>query len=308
MDSNTLEWIKKQLQQGFSENQIKQVLRQRGFNEKDINLTLNNKVGTSSNIFSILCLVFSFFIPFLSIIFGIISIRKIVNENAKGKALTFAGLLISTIPYILINTFFLIYFSSMNIIALLITVILPSLIIIFGFYFINKTIKEKSHSFSAVYIFGILFILILPITLGSLAFFGTLSPNEFIPPPTLKQDFDTNIASEKLTDIDNQLPDSCSIGPPSIISCMDWQADSSGLLKISLRYFGDYSLSDFTLIVGKKCAPDVINFKVGETKEFSCEIPKANPDERYKKTLLIKYSDNSNNLQEIPGKLRVTYK
>ncbi|MDD5086551.1 MAG: hypothetical protein PHV16_02250 [Candidatus Nanoarchaeia archaeon] len=305
LDQDTLNWVKEQLQQGYTEDQIKEALIENGFDEEEISISLKDSISDGSNIFSILCLVF-FFIPFLSVILGIISIRKIINENAKGKAVTFIGLLISTIPWILISSFFLIYFGDVSITALFAVLIIPILIIILGFYFINKTIKEKSHSLGAVYIFGALFILIFPVSLAYISYFGAMSPND-IPLSNLEQDFDTDIASEKITGIDNELPDSCSIGPPSIFSCAGWKADSSGLLTISVKYHENYDISNFNLIVGRKCNPEGINFKAGETKEFRCEIPESEPGKKYKKSLLIEYKDNENNLKEIPGKLRVTY-
>ena len=296
------DWIKEQLQQGYTKNQIKEALIARGYSPSDADSALNSQ----NNIFAVLCLVFSFLVPPISIIFGIMSIKKIVKENTKGKGLTFAGMLISTVPYVLINVFFLFYFGSFNVVSLLITVLLPLIIVLFGFFSINNAMKKAAPSFVSLYVFGVLFMLIFPLTLVSLPFFGALSPNELVSPPTSSTQ---GIASEKLTADDAALPDSISVGPPAIMGTDGWLANSSGQLKITLSYdFGDYALSDFTMSVGKACTPSNFNFEVGQEKEFTCEIPKANPGERYKKSLLIQYKDDANTPQEMQGEVLVTYR
>jgi hypothetical protein len=302
LSQQALDWIKEQLQQGYTKTQIKEALTARGYSPSDADAALNSQ----NNLFAVLCLIFSFLVPPISIIFGIMSIKQIVKENTKGKGLTFAGMLISTVPYVLINAFFLFYFGSLNVVSLLITVGIPLVIVLLGFFNINNVMKKGTPSFVSVYVFGVLFMLIFPLTLGSLVFFGALSPNELVSLPASST---AGIASEKLTADDAALPDKCSVGPPAIISCTGWQINSSGQLKLTLRYdFGDYALSDFTMSVGKACTPSNFNFEVGAEYEFTCEIPKANPGERYKKSLLIQYKDNENIPQEIPGTVLVTYR
>jgi hypothetical protein len=310
LDSKVIEWIKSQKAAGRTKEQINEAMKKAGYKDEDIEPFIydeDEQKTQSSNIFAILCLVFSFLLPPLAIIFGIISVRKIINENVKGKGLTIAGFLISTVPYVLVSTAALGYFGALNLTSLTVSFIVPSLIIIFGIAGINKSMKDKSTSFGIVYAIGILFILILPVAIGSIAFYGIVSPSAFVPTASREMNPSPASADEnkmKLVD-NNELPDRCALSFP--LMCSDFMADSLGKITITIENRGnDGNLSNFVLDVENECTPKNFLFEIGESKEFTCEIEKLEFGKKYEKSIFASYTGAEGAIRTTPGQIRVT--
>lgn len=109
-----IDYIKTQIQKGTHIEQIKQNLATNGWEEKDINSTINyiiqnqrnqqnhEKSEEQYNTFSIIAFALSFFVPIAPLILSIIALKQIKETNEKGKILAQLAFIISLLPILIV--------------------------------------------------------------------------------------------------------------------------------------------------------------------------------------------------------------
>ncbi|MBR9676588.1 hypothetical protein GOV04_00410 [Candidatus Woesearchaeota archaeon] len=125
-----------------------------------------------AHLYSKLCLVFSFILPPLAIFFGVKALKKMVQEYFGGRAITNAGLLISTMPYPIISLTLLYYFEVMNSWSLLFSFVVPMIVTIYAIKQFNKLLLSGQWSRAYAIFLTTLLVLVMPLSIVTLIAFA----------------------------------------------------------------------------------------------------------------------------------------
>lgn len=130
--------------------------------------------------------------------------------------------------------------------------------------FVVKT-AERKGLFIVGLILGVLPLLLLPflVVIGSMAYFGVLQPDKF-------------------------LPSKCAM--PSGIMCFDFQTRADGTTQIGLRNSMGRDLTSVSVVLENECTPKQVEWKSGETLTFTCVGKKGKIGERYEQDIVVKYT------------------